>query len=117
MGEERPVHVESHVAERSLEEVPQHAGREFAVDALASEHVLAAGMLRHFFQGTLGYVGLDVHRPFFAHHVPYVDTARRAAMLEELRDYVRTLDAQPLISMPDLDAFDDALAPRGANAS
>lgn len=87
-------------------------GREhmFGRDAIHGE--LVDGMLRHFFQGTLGYVGLAVHRPFVAYHVPYVDAARRAAMLDDLRTYVRTLDRQPLIPIPDLDRFDDTLRPR-----
>jgi putative NADPH-quinone reductase len=34
---------------------------------------LETGMLRHFFQGTLGYVGLAMHQPFVAYHVPSVD--------------------------------------------
>jgi NAD(P)H dehydrogenase (quinone) len=88
-------------------------GREhmFGADAIHGE--LGVGMLRHFFQGTLGYVGLAVHRPFFAYHVPYVDDVRRRVMLDELRDYVRALDAQPFLTMPDLGAFDETLAPRG----
>lgn len=73
---------------------------------------LEDGMLRHFFQGTLGYVGLSVHRPFFAHHVPYVDDARRRAMLADLRSYVQALDEQPFLVMPDPAAFDETLAPR-----
>jgi NAD(P)H dehydrogenase (quinone) len=73
---------------------------------------LATGMLRHFFQGALGYVGLAVHQPFFAYHVPYVDAAQRRAILDELRTYVRTLDQQPFISMPDLEDFDETLSPR-----
>ncbi len=74
---------------------------------------LETGMMRHFFQGTLGYVGLAVHRPFAAYHVPYVDDARRRAMLDELAAYIRDLDRQPVLAMPDLDAYDETLAPKG----
>lgn len=74
---------------------------------------LETGMMRHFFQGTLGYVGLAVHRPFVAHHVPYVDEARRRAMLDELAGYVRALERQPFLPMPDPDEYDDVLAPKG----
>jgi NAD(P)H dehydrogenase (quinone) len=74
---------------------------------------LETGMMRHFFQGTLGYVGLAVHRPFVAYHVPYVDDARRRAMLDELAAHVRDLDRQPTLAMPDLDAYDETLAPKG----
>ncbi len=73
---------------------------------------LVDGMLRHFFQGTLGYVGLTVHSPFVAWHVPYVDEATRGAMLDDLDTYVRTLDRQPILPMPDLGAFDETFAPK-----
>lgn len=73
---------------------------------------LEQGMLRHFFQGTLGYVGLTVHKPFAAYHVPYVDAAARAAMLDGLADYVRALEDQPTFVLPDLEAFDERLEPK-----
>jgi len=69
-------------------------------------------MVANFFQGTLGYVGLTVHRPFVAYHVPYVTAPRREEMLDELRAYVRDLDGQPALPMPDLTRFDDILRPR-----
>lgn len=73
---------------------------------------LAEGMMRHFFQGTLGYVGLAVHAPFIAWHVPYVDDAARTDMLADLRRQVRALERRPLLPMPDLAQFDDRLAPK-----
>ncbi|SMF14782.1 NAD(P)H dehydrogenase (quinone) [Tistlia consotensis] len=73
---------------------------------------LEQGMLRHFFQGTLGYVGLSVHRPFAAYHVPYLDAAAREALLDGLEDYLRTLDDQPTFRLPDLADFDERLEPR-----
>lgn len=87
-------------------------GREhmFGADAIHGE--LVNGMLRNFFQGTLGYVGLTVHRPFVAYHVPYVQREQREQMLQDLRNYVRDLDAQPVLPVPDLDRFDDILRPR-----
>ena len=33
---------------------------------------LVIGMMRHFFQGTLGYVGTTVLEPFIGDHVPYI---------------------------------------------
>lgn len=75
---------------------------------------LETGMMRHFFQGTLGYVGLAVHRPFIAYHVPYVDDAARRGTLDELCACVRDLDDRPLLPMPDLHAYDDTFAPKGA---
>lgn len=87
-------------------------GREhmFGADAIHGE--LVEGMMRSFFQGTLGYVGLVVHRPFVAYHVPYVQAPRREEMLDELAAYVRDLDRQPTLPMPDLANFDDILRPR-----
>jgi NAD(P)H dehydrogenase (quinone) len=73
---------------------------------------LETGMLRHFFQGTLGYVGLAVHRPFTAYHVPYIDASARAALLAELAQAVRELDRRAYLPMPDMADFDELLAPR-----
>jgi NAD(P)H dehydrogenase (quinone) len=72
---------------------------------------LETGMMRHFFRGTLGYVGLSVHTPFVAYHVPYVDDAARKVMLAELRDYVLMLDARETFPLPDLSHFDDRFRP------
>jgi hypothetical protein len=33
-------------------------------------------------------------------------------MLEELRGHVRTIDSQPVMPMPDLDAYDEVFAPK-----
>ena len=73
---------------------------------------LAGGMMKHFFQGILGYVGLTVHEPFVAWHVPYVSDEARKGMLADLGDYVRNLESQPVIEMPDLDDFDDRFCPK-----
>lgn len=72
---------------------------------------LETGMLRSFLQGTLGYVGLSVHQPFVAYHVPYVSDDARRQMVADLGDTIRTLDARPLMPMPDLATFDDTFAP------
>jgi NAD(P)H dehydrogenase (quinone) len=81
----------------------------FGPDALHGE--LETGMMRHFFQGTLGYVGLTVHKPFVAHHVPYITHHERQAQLQDLRVYVRELDRQPTLKFPELRDFDDMLTP------
>lgn len=73
---------------------------------------LAMGMMKHFFQGTMGYVGLTVHEPFVAWHVPYVSDDDRKNMLADLGDYIRNLENQPVIEMPDLDDFDDRFRPK-----
>lgn len=72
---------------------------------------LESGMMKHFFQGTLGYVGLEVIAPFIAWHVPYVSDADRTKMLADLATYVRTLDDQPRLEMPDLSDFDETFKP------
>ncbi len=87
-------------------------GREHMFGAEAIHGELVDGMMRNFFQGTLGYVGLTVHRPFVAYHVPYVQQPRREEILRDLRAYVRALDRQPVLPVPDLDRFDETLRPR-----
>jgi NAD(P)H dehydrogenase (quinone) len=87
-------------------------GREHMFGKRGIHGELATGMLRHFFQGTLGYVGLQVHRPFVAYHVPYVEPDARTAMLAELETYVRSLESQPVLEMPDLADFTETLAPK-----
>jgi NAD(P)H dehydrogenase (quinone) len=91
-------------------------GREHMFGPGALHGEFKTGMLRHFFQGTLGYVGLAVHRPYVAWHAPYVDAARRNAMLEELRERIRTLDSQPVMPVPDLDDYDEVFAPKRRDA-
>ncbi len=87
-------------------------GREhmFGPDALHGE--LTGGMLRHFFQGTLGYVGFDVAEPFFAHHVPYRTHEERAAMMDQWRARLADIDSIPTLTMPDLSRFDEIFQPK-----
>lgn len=82
----------------------------FGPDALHGE--LTTGMLRHFFQGMLGYVGLTVYEPFIAYHVPYLEEAARKRILEDLRAVVKDLAHRPSIPMPDLNNFDDKFRPK-----
>jgi len=77
---------------------------------------LETGMLRHFLQGALGYVGLTVLEPFAAYHTPYISQADREALLGKLRDHVADLDALPTIAMPDLARFDELFVPRPAGS-
>lgn len=83
----------------------------FGPDAIHGE--LTGGMLKHFFQGTLGYVGLDVLEPYIAYHVPYVSDADRHNMLDELKATLVNIDQQPLLPMPDLARFSDTFEPVG----
>jgi NAD(P)H dehydrogenase (quinone) len=69
------------------------------------------GMLRHFLQGTLGYVGLKVLEPFAAYHVPYIDEAARRDLLGVLRQRLSRVDDIPSLPMPDLSGFDRTFAP------
>ncbi|SEC79409.1 NAD(P)H dehydrogenase (quinone) [Rhizobiales bacterium GAS191] len=90
-------------------------GREHMFGPQSIHGELETGMLRHFFQGTLGYVGLAVHQPFVAYHVPYVDDALRTGMLAELHCSVVGLDARPLLPMPSLQAYDETFLPKQAS--
>jgi NAD(P)H dehydrogenase (quinone) len=87
-------------------------GREHIFGPGAVHGELTQGMMRNFLQGTLGYVGLQVHGPFIAYHVPYVTAERRAQMLGKVRAYVHALDAQPCMPVPELSRFDEVLQPR-----
>ncbi|WP_374336502.1 NAD(P)H-dependent oxidoreductase [Methyloversatilis sp.] len=69
------------------------------------------GMLRHLLQGSLGYVGFDVLQPFYAHHVPYLPEAERAAILRRWQAELGALDVRPTLPMPSLDDFDDTFRP------
>lgn len=72
---------------------------------------LQTGMLRHFLQGVLGYVGLSVLEPFAAYHTPYIAREDREALLAALRTHVADLDALPAMPMPDLSRFDRFFVP------
>ena len=87
-------------------------GREHMFGPGALHGELTTGMMRHFFQGCLGYVGLAVHDPFIAYHVPYLADADRQTILNDLRDAVSTLDQRPYLPMPDLTDFDETFAPK-----
>lgn len=73
---------------------------------------LATGMMRHLFQGTLGYVGMTVHEPFVANYIPYCGEQAMAAMLDDLRRTVRMLRNRDVLSVPDLDKFDERFRPK-----
>jgi NAD(P)H dehydrogenase (quinone) len=87
-------------------------GREYMFGEEGIHGPLATGLMRHFFQGTLGYVGFDVVEPFIAHHVPYLPLEARQACLAQLREYVLQLDRHPLMTMPDLREFGPRFEPK-----
>ncbi|BAN27623.1 ribosyldihydronicotinamide dehydrogenase (plasmid) [Caballeronia insecticola] len=82
-------------------------GREHMFGPQGIHGELASGMLRHLLQGTLGYVGYDVLEPFFAWHVPYCADAERADTLARWCGFVDSLEAQPRMTMPRIEAYDD----------
>ena len=86
-------------------------GREHMFGPRAIHGELESGMLRHFLQGALGYVGLTVLEPFAGYHAPYLDDAGRQALLEGLRAHLGRLDDLPALPMPRLEAFDATFAP------
>ena len=88
-------------------------GREHMFGPGSIHGELETGMLRHFLQGSLGYVGMDVIEPFVAYHTPYLPLEDRTAALDALRDQVRDLDARAALPMPDLGKFDKTFAPLG----
>lgn len=90
-------------------------GREHMFGPKAIHGELATGMMRHFFQGSLGYVGLEVLEPFVAYHVPYLSQAERHDLLQHLRSEVQTLAGRPILPMPDLNDFDGTFNPKTSN--
>lgn len=86
-------------------------GREYMFGDDSLHGPLATGMMKHFFQGTLGYAGFSVVEPFIAHHVPYLPLEDRQKCLGELGDYVRGIDARPVMKMPDLKDFGPRFEP------
>jgi NAD(P)H dehydrogenase (quinone) len=86
-------------------------GREYMFGEPGIHGPLVGGMLRHFFQGTLGYVGFGVVEPFVAHHVPYLPLDDRRRCLARLRDYVLGLEDQPRMPMPELAAYGPRFEP------
>lgn len=77
---------------------------------------LVRGMMRHLFQGTLGYVGTTVLDPFVAYNVPYIAEEARGEQLAALREIAAAIDDRAVLPVPRLEDFDDRLAPieRGA---
>lgn len=86
-------------------------GRENMFGARGIHGELVTGMMRHLFQGTLGYVGTTVLEPFIAHNVPYIGDDARRALLEQLRRDVAAIDQRAALAVPRLEDFDDRLAP------
>lgn len=74
-------------------------------------------MLKPLLQGTLGYTGFSVHRPFVGWHIPYLDDSQRASILQAWRTRLANLHGeQDWWPQPTLHAFDDRLYPREGSA-
>lgn len=78
---------------------------------------LVRGMMRHLFQGTLGYVGTTVLEPFVGYNVPYIGAEARGALLEQLRAEIAAIDDRAALPVPRLEDFDDRLAPLAVGAA
>jgi len=78
---------------------------------------LVRGMMRHLFQGTLGYVGTTVLEPFIGYNVPYIGGEARAALLDQLRAEVAAIDTRAALPVPRLEDFDDRLVPLAVGAA
>ncbi|WP_137923778.1 NAD(P)H-dependent oxidoreductase [Cupriavidus sp. 2SB] len=76
-----------------------------------SVHGDLSGLLSHFLRGTLGYVGFDVLKPFFAYHVPYITQDQRVELLESFRQELRSLNTRPTMDFPSLSDFSEKLYP------
>jgi NAD(P)H dehydrogenase (quinone) len=91
-------------------------GREHMFGSEGLHGELVTGMMRHLFQGTLGYVGTTVLEPFVAYHIPYLDASERTRLLDELGGIVGSIEMRPALKVPDLTMFDDKFAPLTAGA-
>lgn len=65
-------------------------------------------MLKPLLQGTLGYTGFAVHRPFVGWHIPYLSNEARTAILGDWRVRLGGLhEEQERLPLPSLDDFDE----------
>jgi len=68
-------------------------------------------MLRPILRGTLAYTGMTVLPPFVGYHVPYLSLTERTTILNEYRQYLRSLDTQTPLNFPSMNEFDEHLNP------
>ncbi len=67
-------------------------------------------MLKPLLQGTLGYAGFSVYRPFIGWHIPYLSDTQRSTVLQAWRTRLAGLqDERDRLPQPTLDDFDDRL--------
>jgi NAD(P)H dehydrogenase (quinone) len=71
-------------------------------------------LLKPLLQGTLGYTGFSVHRPFIGWNIPYLSEAQRASVLQAWRERLFALhDERDYLPQPLLDDFDERLYRKG----
>lgn len=70
-----------------------------------------ATLLRPIQQGALAYVGYQVLPPFIGYHIPYLKADDRAAILDQHRNHLLTLDDRPALSFPSMTDFDEQMMP------
>lgn len=87
-------------------------GRDYMFGEHGIHGELVMGMMKGFFQGTLGYVGFDVHHPYIGYHVPYLPLEQRQAALTDIAGYIATLEEQPILPMPNIDDFGPSFEPK-----
>ena len=69
-------------------------------------------LLKPITQGTLGYTGFEVLKPFVAYHVPYIEKPERLAILENFKNDLKNLNNAPIVPMPNLADFDERFNPK-----
>lgn len=74
-------------------------------------HPPLTDLLAPVLRGSLGYVGFDVHEPFAAYHVPYIEQEAREALMHDFGKAVDALAERPLLTFPTLSNFDAQMNP------
>lgn len=69
-------------------------------------------LLKPLIQGTLGYVGYDVIKPFIGWHIPYITPEARAGILVDYEACLHKLDSRPILPMPSMETFNADMSPR-----
>ncbi len=94
-----------------------------AVTIGGQEHMFGEGrvhckleeMLTPIMRGTLGYVGMDVLKPFVGWHIPYISQEAREKILVEYEARLRGLHEETPVVYPKLSDFDTNLYPVSMN--
>ncbi|MFT7403682.1 NAD(P)H-dependent oxidoreductase [Zhongshania sp.] len=68
-------------------------------------------ILKPLSHGSLGYVGIDVLKPFHAFHAPYVSAEACLEILDKWRSELANLDERKCLARPDFSKFDEYFFP------